>query len=63
MSNPSGDALVTIGIRDTQKLSDEAIRHALPDNSRCEQASIWSKIYYATLSITVGAFVLVLIVL
>jgi hypothetical protein len=63
MSNPSGDALVMIGIRDTQKSPDEAIRRALCDDSLCEQASIWSKIYYATLSITVGAFVLVLIVL
>jgi hypothetical protein len=63
MSNPSGDALVGFGIRNTKKLSEGAIRRALSDVSLCDQASTWSKIYYATLSITVGAFVLVFIVL
>jgi hypothetical protein len=63
MSNPAGDALVAIGIRDTQQLSGGATRRALSDDSLCEQASIWSKIYYATLSVAVGAFVLVFIVL
>jgi hypothetical protein len=62
MSNPSGDALVAMGIRDTQKLSDRAIRRALSDDGLCERASIRLKIYYASLSIAVGAFVLVFIV-
>ena len=60
MSNPSGDALVAIGIRDTQKLSRGKICRALTDNSG---SRVWPDACQTALGITVGAILIVFFML
>jgi hypothetical protein len=62
MSNPSGDALMAVGIKDTQEFSRGAIRRAVADDRR-KRASIWSDAHQIALGIAVGAFVVVFLVL
>ena len=62
MSNPSGDALMAIGIKDTE-FSGGEVRRALSDGRGKRVSIIWSDAHQIALVIAVGAFVAVFLVL
>ena len=63
MSNPSDDALMAIGIKDTQKVSGGEKRRALSDVRGKRASIIWSDAHQIALGIAVGGFVVVFLVL